>query len=167
VSTVAQPSTNYVFADTEKFMEMIRRFTGQTAPTNAAVPASALVPVQQHQPMLATAAVRGPRVSDLASLLTLWVPSSLDNPGPCILNMAPDPRLLATSSSSSESTLAEEVDMEVDTDDVEMEDTEEERAIQEGRFYLLPSPPPERNAGANEPELLNLFPLAPSSSEGN
>jgi hypothetical protein len=172
VSTVAQPSTNYVFADTEKFMEMIRRFTSQTAPTNAAdrgaiVPASALVPVQQHQPMLATAAVRGPRVSDLASLLTLWVPSSLDNPGPCILNMAPDPRLLATPSSLSESTLAEEEEMEVDADEVEMEDTEEERAIQEGRFYLLPSPPPERNAGADEPELLNLFPLAPSSSEGN
>jgi hypothetical protein len=162
-----------VFADTEKFMEMIRRFTGQTAPTNAAdrgaiVPASALVPVQQHQPMLATAAVRGPRASDLASsLLTLWVPSSLDNPGPCILNMAPDPRLLATSSSSSESTLAEEVEMEADADEVEMEDIEEERAIQEGRFYLLPSPPTERNAGVDEPELLNLFPLAPSYSEGN
>jgi hypothetical protein len=161
VSTVAQPSTNYVFADTEKFMEMIRRFTGQTA----IVPASALVPVQQHQPMLATAAVRGPRVSELASLLTLWVPSSLENPGPCILNMAPDPRSLAMS--SSESTLAEEVGMQVEADEVEMEETEEERAIQEGRFYLLPSPPPERNAGANEPKLLNLFPLAPSSSGGN
>jgi hypothetical protein len=81
--------------------------------------------------------------------------------------MAPDPRLLATSSSSSESTLTEEVEMEADADEVEMEDIEEERAIQEGRFYLLPSPPPERNAGVDEPELQNLFPLAPSYSEGN
>jgi hypothetical protein len=120
-----QPTPIYVYADPENFMEIVQSLTGQAAPTNAAgaaadrgaiVPAPALEPVQQQQPMLAAAMVPGPRAS------------------------------------ATESTISEE--------EVEMEESEEERAIKEGRFSLLPK----RNAGADEPKPLNLFPLAPSSS---
>jgi hypothetical protein len=145
----------YVYENPEWFMEMIRRFTGQTAPTNATAAAdrSAIVPTLavepvQHQPMVATATVPGPRASGsgsgLGSLLTLSLPMSPENPGPCILNMAPDIRSLETSSEEEgEMQNAEEVQVEeVEAEEVENEDTEEETAIEEGRFYLLPSAPP-------------------------
>jgi hypothetical protein len=108
-----------VYADTAKFMEVVLSFTGQTAPTN--VPTSAaLEPGRQHQSTvaLATATAPGPSAPGLVSQLTLSPPLSLDNPVPCVLNKAPDPRSLATSSSAS--TLAEEVEVE-DAEDVEME----------------------------------------------
>ncbi|KAM0921115.1 hypothetical protein ACQ4PT_007018 [Festuca glaucescens] len=157
VYTEAQPSTIFVYADTAKFMEVVRSFTGQTAPTN--VPTSAaLEPGRQHQSTLApaTATAPGPSAPGLVSQLTLSPPLSLDNPVPCVLNKAPDPRSLATSSSAS--TLAAEV---------EMEDAEEMEAIKEGMFYLRPPPPPGKNADAGVPKLLMLFPLAPSTREGN
>ncbi|KAK1580098.1 hypothetical protein QYE76_072045 [Lolium multiflorum] len=165
VYTEAQPSTVFVYADTAKFMEVVRSFTGQTAPTN--VPTSAaLEPGRQHQSTvaLATATAPGPSAPGLVSQLTLSPPLPLDNPVPCVLNKAPDPRSLATSSSAS--TLAEEVEVE-DAEDVEMENAEEVEAIKEGRFYLRPSPPPGKNADASVPKLLMLFPLAPSTREGN
>jgi hypothetical protein len=135
----------YVYENPEWFMEMIRRFTGQTAPSNAAaaadrgaiVPMLAVESVKKHQPMVATALPPGPGASgsSLGSLLTMSLPLSSDNPGTCIVNMAPDIRSLETSS--------EEVEME-NAEEVE-KDTEEERAITEGRFYLLsPSPPAKR-----------------------
>lgn len=166
VHTEAQPSALFPFADPETFMEMVRRFTGQAAPTNAAaaaqrggiVPTSALEPVQQRLPLLGTAATApGPRAAGLRLTLSLALWS--DNPGPCILNKAPDPLLLETSD-------AEEVEME-DANEVEMEDAEELEAISEGRFYLLPSPPPGRNADTGELKLLILFPLGSSSNEEN
>jgi hypothetical protein len=128
-----QPTPIYVYADPENFMEIVQSLTGQAAPTNATgtaadrgaiVPAPALEPVQQQQPMLAAAMVPGPRAS------------------------------------ATESTISEEDEEMKDAPEVEMEESEEERAIKEGRFSLLP----ERNAGADEPKLLNFFPLAPSSS---
>jgi hypothetical protein len=56
--------------------------------------------------------------------------------------MVPGPRASAT-----ESTISEEDEEIKDAPEVEMEESEEERAIKEGRFSLLP----ERNAGADEP----------------
>jgi hypothetical protein len=146
----------YVYENPEWFMEMIRRFTGQTMASNATTSAdhgaivtmSAVEPVQQHQPMVATATAPGPRASGsgsgLGSLLTMSLPLSSENPGPCIVNMAPDIRSRETSSEEEgEMENAEEVPPEeVEAEDVENEDTEVERAIQEGIFYLLSSPPP-------------------------
>jgi hypothetical protein len=139
----------YVYENPEWFMEMIRRFTGQTAPSNAAaaadrgaiVPMLAVESVKKHQPMVATALPPGPGASgsSLGSLLTMSLPLSSENPGTCIVNMAPDIRSLETSSEEEgEMENAEEVEAE----EVEDEDTEEERAITEGMFYLLSSPPP-------------------------
>jgi hypothetical protein len=134
----------YVYKNPEWFMEMIHRFTGQTAPSNAAagvergaiVPMLAVEQVQKHQPVVATATASSPGASgsSLGSLLTMSLPLSSENHGPCILNMAPDIRSLETSSE-------EEGEME-NGEEVEAEDTEEERAITEGMFYLLSSPPP-------------------------
>ena len=75
---------------------------------------------------------------------------SSDNPGPCILNEAPNP-------------LSLEEDMEDDDEVEEEDDPEEAEALREWRFNLLPPPPPGRNADADMPRLLILFPLEPSS----
>jgi hypothetical protein len=62
--------------------------------------------------------------------------------------------------------LAEEVEME-DPEEVEMENANGVEDIKEGRFYLRPPPPPGRNTDAGVPKLLMLFPLSPSTCEGN
>jgi hypothetical protein len=134
----------YVYENPEWFLEMIRRFTGQTAPSNAVAaadrgaigPMLAVEPVQKHQPMVTNATAPGPGTSgsSLGSLLTMSLPLSSENPGPCTLNMAPDIRSLETSSE-------EEGEME-NAEEVEDEETEEDMAITEGMFYLLSSPPP-------------------------
>jgi hypothetical protein len=130
-----QPTPIYVHADPENFMEIVQSLTGQAAPTNAvgaAADSGAIVPAPALEPV---------QQQQQQPMLAAA--------------MVPGPRASAT-----ESTISEEDEEMKDAPEVEMEESEEERAIKEGRFSLLPN----RNAGADEPKLLNLFPLAPSSS---
>jgi hypothetical protein len=127
-----QPTLIYVYADPEDFMEIVQSLTGQAAPTNAA----------------GAAANRG-------AIVPMPALEPVQQQPMLAAAMVPSPK-----SSATESTISEEDEEKKDAPEAKMEESEEERAIKEGRFSLLPV----RNTGADEPKLLNLFPLAPSSS---
>ncbi|XBH54754.1 VQ motif-containing protein 31-like [Aegilops tauschii subsp. strangulata] len=142
VYTEVPPATIFVRATTSTFKEVVQRLTGQPAAGNTVARRYGATVQQPPPPPV-------PRAAGIVSPYTHPLPLLSDMPGLCISNKAVKVNTLFPMTSAS--MLAEDVE-------VETVDAEEEKAIKEGRFYLLPSGMCRCCHG--EPKLLPLFPGA-------
>lgn len=139
VYTEVQPDKIFVRADPSTFKEVVQRLTGQPAAANTVAHRyGATVTVQPPPPP-------APRAAGIVSPCTHSPPLLSDMPGLCIANKAVQVNPLFPMTSAS-----------MLADDVETVDAEEEKAIKEGRFHLLPSG--RCRCCHGEPKLLPLFP---------
>ncbi|KAM3293817.1 hypothetical protein ACQJBY_037006 [Aegilops geniculata] len=140
VYTEVPPATIFVRATTSTFKEVVQRLTGQPAAANTVAHGYGATVQQPPPPPV-------PRVAGIVSPYMHPPPLLSDMPGLCITHKAVKVNTLFPMISAS--MLAE---------DVETVDAEEEKAIKEGRFYLLPSG--RCRCCHGEPKLLPLFPGA-------
>ncbi|KAF7048033.1 hypothetical protein CFC21_056852 [Triticum aestivum] len=140
VYTEVPPETTFVRATTSTFKEVVQRLTGQPAAANTVAHRYGATVQQPPPPPV-------PLAAGIVSPYTHPLPLLSDMPGLCIANKAVKVNTLFPMTSAS--MLAE---------DMEMVDAEEEKAVKEGRFYLLPSG--RCRCCHGEPKLLPLFPGA-------
>ncbi|PON63287.1 VQ motif containing protein [Parasponia andersonii] len=182
VTAGCKPLTTFVQTDTNSFREVVQRLTGPSEPNNAAqqeiaTTSNKVMPPKRQTP--ATTSKLHERRQYMRPKLEIVKPTfnfRSPFPSPTDLNKSVSPSKLSnndscvgslTSPLGTPSTMFSTLSIEEKKkgESVELNSQEEERAIQERRFYLHPSP--RGRPGYTEPELLTLFPLSSPTSKKN
>ncbi|PON85426.1 VQ motif containing protein [Trema orientale] len=183
VTAGCKPLTTFVQTDTNSFREVVQRLTGPSEPNNAAQQEMAttsnnkVMPPKRQTPT--TTSKLHERRQYMRPKLEIVKPTfnfRSSFPSPTDESKSISPSKLSnnnsgmgflTSPSGTPSTMFSTLSIEEKKkgESVELNSQEEEKAIQERRFYLHPSP--RGRPGYTEPELLTLFPLSSPTSEKN